>query len=119
MHKRLMRKCLPKIKILRDLKKPCYCKSLLTPLASFLLMKLLIQYRQLSRLEKGTIFISYLLQLSLVAAAGIAIYEQQWLNMFLILGILALTVLPAILRRNYKIILPIEIEVVIVFFIYA
>ena len=82
-------------------------------------MQLISKYKQLSTLEKATLIFSYILQASLGGAIFLSIYRQNWWNTFLVSGILLLTFLPALLRRNFKIILPLELEVVVVLFIYA
>lgn len=81
-------------------------------------MRFLIQ-EKLKNGEKAELIISYILQLTLVGAILFLIYRQHWLNVFLTTFILVLTFLPAILRRNYKVHLPIEIDFITILFIYA
>lgn len=82
-------------------------------------MHLLIKDKKLDRADKIQLVISYLLQFSLVAAIIFAIYRENWLNVFAISGIFIFTLLPTIMRRNYRVRQPIEIDFVIILFSYA
>lgn len=79
----------------------------------------LINDKSLSKSDKIQLGISYFLQLTLLIAILYAIYKQNWEDTFLISGIFILTSLPAILRRSYKVRLPVEIDLVIILFIFA
>lgn len=63
--------------------------------------------------------ISYLITLSIVLGIGGALYTSQWFLAFLAGLALFLTYLPSIFEKKYKIILPIEFELLITLFIYA
>lgn len=63
--------------------------------------------------------ISYAIKLSFVAAIGTAIYKQEWLILFVSSLALFLSFLPAIIRRRYRLILPIELELTFMVFIYS
>lgn len=65
------------------------------------------------------LLLSSFMRLSILIAIIIAAYEGFWLNVFIATSILVLTFLPALLERNYKIVIPLEIEVFLIFFIYA
>ncbi|MDP3733621.1 MAG: hypothetical protein Q8R37_00160 [Nanoarchaeota archaeon] len=82
-------------------------------------MHLLIKDKKLDQADKIQLGISYFLQLTLVGAILFAIYQQNWLNVFAISGIFIFTLLPTIMRRNYRVRLPIEIDFVIILFSYA
>lgn len=47
------------------------------------------------------------------------VYERQWMNVFLILGIIAVTLIPYILGRQYHIHIPAEFQILAVIFIFA
>ena len=82
-------------------------------------MKLLIAERSLSTTERVEVGFSYFLQLTLIAAIVFAVFQKNWLEAFVVAGILVLTLIPAIFRRSYKIRLPVEIDLVAVIFVYA
>lgn len=71
------------------------------------------------KVENISLIIAMFFRLTIVLAIGFAIYEQRWLTLFISVLILLITFLPNIFQRNYKINLPIEFEVVIVFFLYG
>lgn len=73
----------------------------------------------MTRLEKIQLAFSYFLQATLVVAIFWAAFSGQWLNLFLTLCILYLTFLPAIIEKSMKVSLPIEFELVMIFFAYA
>ncbi len=82
-------------------------------------MKLLINDHHLNKIEKIQVGVSYFLQLTLVAALLYEIYKQDWLSVFALGGIFLLTSLPAILRKNYRVRLPVELDFIIIAFVYA
>lgn len=82
-------------------------------------MKFLFKDKSLDKAEKIQLIISYLLQASLLVAVGFFIYNQEWLNTFLTSGIFILTLLPSLVRRSYKVHLPVEIDLVIIVLIYT
>src|SRR3989344_5668653 len=82
-------------------------------------MKFLLKDKSLDKAEKIQLIISYLLQASLLVAVGFFIYNQEWLNTFLTSCIFILTLLPSLVRRNYKVHLPVEIDLVIIVLIYT
>lgn len=82
-------------------------------------MHLLIKDKKLDKADKIQLVISYILQLSLVAAIIFAAYQENWLNVFAISSIFMFTLLPTIMRRNYRIRLPIEFDFVVILFSYA
>jgi|SRR6185295_3419666 len=69
--------------------------------------------------EKIQLVISYILRGALLFAIGIAAFDEQWVNLFSVSTIFIVTFLPALISRNFKIVLPIEFDVVIVIFTYA
>src|SRR3989344_7812435 len=82
-------------------------------------MDLLIYDKQLDKADKIQIICAYLLQLSLVGAVIFFSVHQEWLNLVLSLGILILLFIPAILRRSFKVHLPIEIDLLSILFSYG
>lgn len=82
-------------------------------------MPLLIQEKKLDTADRIQLGISYALQLALLIAAIISFVLGNWLNAFLTIGILFLTFLPKLIRRNYKVFLPVEFDLLIILFIFA
>lgn len=82
-------------------------------------MKFLINDPQISKADRIKLLFSYFLQITLIAAIAFAFYRKNWLNAFIIIGILVLTFLPSLIRRSYKVNLPIELDLVVVIFVYA
>ena len=70
-------------------------------------------------IEKTHFSISNVLRVSMVAASIRFIIEQQYLLAFTTIAIMLLTLLPALLQRNYRLTIPIEFELFFVLFIYA
>ncbi|EMR13099.1 hypothetical protein MPL1_07254, partial [Methylophaga lonarensis MPL] len=63
--------------------------------------------------------ITLLLQFILLVGAAGAIWEQQWLNVLLIAGIIIITLLPLILERRFKVFIPAEFKVLAIAFVFA
>ncbi len=82
-------------------------------------MNFLINDSKLSKTEKIEVGISYFLQLTMIVAMVYAVYKQEWLNVFAIIGILILTILPAMLRSGYSDRIPVELDLIVIAFIYA
>ncbi len=82
-------------------------------------MRLLIHQQGLDRTDKIQLIISYLLQLVLLGAIILSLYEQQWLNAFAVFGILFLTFLPKMFRHTFKVFLPIEFDFLAILFIFT
>lgn len=59
------------------------------------------------------------LQAIIVAGLALEVYERQWLNVVTLTGILLLTVLPAIMARRVRIVIPPEFELLTIAFIFA
>ena len=59
------------------------------------------------------------LQVFLAAGLGFALYERQWLNVLLILGIFVLSLLPLVLRRRMQIYIPPPFEILAILFVFA
>lgn len=83
------------------------------------MVKLLIKDKRLNKGDKIQLGISYFLQATLIIALALAALEKQWLNLFAISGILILTFLPSILRRSYRVRLPVEMDFIVILFIYS
>ncbi len=75
--------------------------------------------KSLDRAERVQLLISFFLRASIIFAVARAIWDKQWLTMFISAGILLLTFLPALIERNHLIYLPIEFEFILTFFIYS
>ncbi len=75
--------------------------------------------RKLDRADKIQLALAYFVRFSVAAAAVGTAVEGRWLLLFTSLLILALTYLPVAIERRYRLFLPIEVELVIVVFIYS
>ncbi|MBW2053481.1 MAG: hypothetical protein JRI85_14765 [Deltaproteobacteria bacterium] len=75
--------------------------------------------KQLDIVEKIEISVAYLLSLSLVFVILRALFYQQWTLLFISTITLLLFYLPVFIARRLRIHLPVEMEFVIVLFIYA
>jgi flagellar biosynthesis protein FliR len=73
----------------------------------------------MSRRDKFFLGISYFIRVSLIVAIFLAFYERQWINIFLSVLTLFLTFFPSIIKRNYKVTLPLEFEFLIIIFLYS
>lgn len=76
------------------------------------------KWKTLSLVNKIEIAISFIIRVSLVIAIVREVLMQRWMLLFLTSLALILTFLPALIRRNYKIVLPIEFEFVLTLFVY-
>jgi len=65
------------------------------------------------------LIITNLIRLFIIIALVGAILEKDWTILFISILVLALTFLPSLIEKNYKIRLPIEFELVIIIFMYA
>ena len=70
-------------------------------------------------IDKIQLTISYFIRLVLLLAVIEAIIYKNWTGLFVSLLVLFITFLPALIQRNYKIHLPIELEFIVVVFVYA
>ena len=68
--------------------------------------------------DKIQLVVSYLLQIILLGGGIFSLLEKQWLNAFFMFGILILTFAPAVIRRNYKVFLPVEFDFVSIIFVF-
>jgi hypothetical protein len=69
--------------------------------------------------DKIQLSISFILKASLVGAIIGEIVAGRWWLLFLTSLVLISTFIPSLITRNYKIVLPIEFELIITLFIYA
>ncbi len=81
-------------------------------------MDLLIHHKELDTADRVQLVISYILQLIIVSSAAYLCYKEQWLNALLVIGILLLTLIPSIVRKGYKVMLPVEFDLITVCFIF-
>ena len=79
---------------------------------------LIFDEKRLDIADKIQLVVSYLLQLILLASGIFFLTQKHWTNSFFILGILILTFAPAILRRNYKVFLPVEFDFIMILFVF-
>lgn len=70
-------------------------------------------------IDKIQLTISYFIRLVLLLAVVEAVIFKNWTVLFVSLLVLFITFLPALIQRNYKIHLPIELEFIVVVFVYA
>jgi len=63
--------------------------------------------------------ITNLIRLFIIIALVGAALEKDWTILFISILVLALTFLPSLIEKNYKIHLPVEFELVIIIFMYA
>lgn len=82
-------------------------------------MNFLFQTQHLDRADRIQLYISYGMQLILVGQIILALLQGSWITLFVSTGILILTFLPAMIRRNFKVYLPIEIDLATILFIFA
>ncbi len=82
-------------------------------------MELLIHRKGVDRAEKIQLMVAYLLQILLFLAAIYSFVENNWFTGVLTIGILIFTFLPSIIRRNYRVFLPIELDLLAILFIVA
>ena len=73
----------------------------------------------LSKINWIQLIMSYILRATILIALARAIWTQSWFIMFVSASIYLVTFLPAIVTRNIKVNLPVELEFAAVFFIYA
>ncbi len=69
--------------------------------------------------EKIQLVLSYILRLSIIIAIIGFLIKQHWIAIFVSLCALGLSFMPAMIRKNYKISLPMPFELAIVVFVYA
>jgi len=62
---------------------------------------------------------SIVLKLILLAEAMVAAWSQQWLTVGVISGILAITFIPLLLARRFRVYIPPEFEVLAIIFVFA
>jgi hypothetical protein len=75
--------------------------------------------KKMTLITKIELFISHFLRLTLFIAVFSPIFTHNWQHGFLSLFALFLCQLPSALEKNYRIHLPIELEIIFVGFIYA
>jgi hypothetical protein len=63
--------------------------------------------------------IDALLKLALAAELAFALWDAAWLTAAALFGILAVTLLPLILRRHFRFVLPYELEILAIAFAFA
>jgi len=82
-------------------------------------MTLLIKDKKMDDVDRFQLILSYFMQLIVIVGIFIFAVRSNWINMVACLGILFLTFLPAIVRRRYHVYFPLEIDFVVIGFIFA
>ena len=82
-------------------------------------MKIILLDKHTEKMVKFHYLVTLLIRLSLIVAIIFAVYEFKWTVLFVSILVFFLTFLPVIFERNYKIDIPVEIELMIVVFLYA
>ena len=79
---------------------------------------LIFKEKRLDKADKIQLIISYFLQAVILGSGIFSVFEKQWLNAFFMLGILILTFAPAVVRRNYRVFLPVEFDFITILFVF-
>lgn len=69
--------------------------------------------------RRAHLLILTVLELVMAIQLVLLIVRQEWLQVFLVVGIMALTLAPAVFRRRLPIDIPSEIQIVVVLFVFA
>ena len=75
--------------------------------------------KQIRRSERIALAVSLLLRTALLFAAAYAPFKGRWSDLFIIFLTLFLTFLPSILKKSVRLVLPTELELVFVAFVFA
>lgn len=68
--------------------------------------------------NRATLFIYYLMRISVAVAAGVFLLEGNWASGFATIVVLILMLIPSLLRGYHKMYLPFELDFGIVFFVF-
>ncbi|MBN1385490.1 hypothetical protein JW968_00755 [Candidatus Woesearchaeota archaeon] len=72
------------------------------------------------RLYVRTAFlVTTIIRMILVVAVVSSVWQREWFTLFLSFSTFVLTFLPALIKRNYYITLPIELELVVIIFLFS
>ena len=82
-------------------------------------MPLLIKDKKMDGGDRFQLILSYFMQLIVIIGIVIFAVRGNWVSMVACIGILFLTFLPSIVRRKYNVYLPLEIDFVVIGFIFA
>jgi hypothetical protein len=69
-------------------------------------------------LNRLNTIIHFLIRLSLLVAIFVGAYSREWLTLFIAMLAFVLTFSPRVFEKKYKIDIPTELEILIIFFIY-
>lgn len=75
--------------------------------------------KDIDSFDKILLIITYFIRLALVLAIFTEIYNQRWNLLFTTTLILILTFIPTFFEKKFRIDIPLEIEIIIIMFIYA
>ncbi|MCA9497178.1 MAG: hypothetical protein KC589_09610 [Nanoarchaeota archaeon] len=73
----------------------------------------------MNKLEKILYVLSWIIKINLAILFVLSVYYQQYQNTFLVSLALIISFLPIFVEKNYKITLPLEFELLILFFTYS
>ena len=62
---------------------------------------------------------SFFLQAILLTGAVVAVWEQQWLNAVITIGIILLTLVPLLLEKRFQVVIPPEFALLAIAFVFA
>jgi hypothetical protein len=83
-------------------------------------MELISKFKKfVSKQDFIKLLIYIIFRLLLIVAGIIAVYNYNWMSLFLVLITLLLTFIPSMIEKKYQFDIPSEIELLILFFIYA
>ncbi len=82
-------------------------------------MDWLIHNKKLDSADRVQLILSYILQFILISSTIYFVIIRDWLNALLVFGIFLMTFIPAIVRKNYKVHLPIEFDLISIVFIFS
>lgn len=73
----------------------------------------------MSRSEKIQLYVWYFVNFILIISLAVSVWTQQWFTAFLSFLTIVLCYVPSILARSFKVVLPLEFELIVTFFMYA
>ncbi|MFW5955560.1 MAG: hypothetical protein ACOCSK_02350 [Rhodothermales bacterium] len=79
----------------------------------------LLKDPSLDRADRVQLYMAYAMQLILLVASVLAILETAWLTAFLAAFAFLMTLLPALIRRSFRVYLPLEFDFLFILFTFA
>ncbi len=71
------------------------------------------------KIYQSLVILSYVIKIIFLLTIALAVYNQEWLTVFVASLAFILSFFPSLLERNYKINLPIELEMILLLFIFG